>query len=78
MIDVSTYRESSDVSSEYLASTALNTVNFDSASQCGNLADITRNSVFVVGGLAVISAPEVAEQSPSLVVDEEYAILATF
>ncbi len=61
---MTTARETSDASHVYRETTALNIALVTSSSQCGNLADATKNAIVLSPTLTMISAPFAVYQKP--------------
>jgi hypothetical protein len=49
-----TFRQTADASGEYHVRTGVNIARLDSSSQCGNLADVTKNSTVIVPTITII------------------------
>jgi hypothetical protein len=53
---VTTFRQTADASGQYRDGTAANIARIASSSQCGNLADATKNSTVIVPAVTIVPA----------------------
>jgi hypothetical protein len=54
---VTTFRRTTDARGQYRESTAANIARIASSSQCGNLADATKNSTVIVSSTTIVAQP---------------------
>jgi len=68
---LTSFRQSADASFLYHEQSGAALAHYDSASQCGNVADLTRNGTSLLRGPKLIPRSRAAKPSPSLVQEHE-------
>lgn len=72
---VKSYRSSGDASGVYYGRTPDMSPSHHSASQCGNLADLTRNSVILLGQAQLVCRPMEPPASPTAVKEIQLVVM---